>query len=319
LNPDLLILRQLFQAQPDTIYAPLLAQHCGLNEKQLFQRIQDLTLLGYDIEIIPHQGCRLRQAPDILIADEILAHLADVSAPSVMVFKETKSTNDLAHRQAREGHPGPLVIIAETQTQGRGRQGRSWSSAPGLGLWLSFLLRPENLRPSQAQRLTIQTCLALRRAVLKVCQIHLQIKWPNDLLLKGKKVAGILTETHIEKSTLHYAVIGVGLNVNHGSEDFPPELRDKAASLRHATTHPFRRVDILVAFLKEFSQILNSDWNTLREEWKSHCLNMGQPITLHFSGQTYSGQMIDLDSDGSLIFRHGHGKTETFHAAEIIS
>jgi BirA family transcriptional regulator, biotin operon repressor / biotin---[acetyl-CoA-carboxylase] ligase len=319
---DQQLLRHLFSSSPAAIPVATLAQLSGLEEKALLCRIQELRRIGYDIEHHPHSGYSLREAsdiPDILIADELQARLpSHPLTRNIMVFTETRSTNDLAQRHGREKHPGPLLILAESQTHGRGRQGRNWDSSPRLGLWFSLLLRPRIPLP-QTQRLTIQACLALHHALRQQAHIHAEIKWPNDLLYKGKKLAGILTEAHVEGQSLSYAIIGIGCNINHQVEDFPQELQSTATSLALITGRKSRRADLLLAFLSHFQNVMEHDWESVREEWKATCLNMGRSIILQNGNQTIPGQMIDINDDGALIFRHTNGTLATIHTGEIIN
>ncbi len=318
LSPDVKLLQLLFEAAPEALSPATLAQRARLSESDLQLRIGKLQLVGYDIELHPHKGYSLRGAADVLIADEILARLGEkIPGLSVLVFNETRSTNDLAHRHGREGHPGPLLILAETQTHGRGRQGRAWNSSPRLGLWMSLLLRPE-IPHLQTQRLTIQSCLALHRSIRKQCHIHADIKWPNDLLYKGKKIAGILAEAHLEGTTLRYAIVGIGCNIHHQLKDFPQELQSIAGSLALAGGNKLRRIDLLLEFLNQFHQVQLETWDAVRDEWKAHCLNMGQSITMQLRGQIITGQMMDMDEDGALLFRHASGTLEIIHTGEIL-
>jgi len=318
-NVDTKILKTLFSNPTQGLSLPSLLAQVGGEEPALLRHVEGLRHLGYDIEYLPHSGYRLSTLPDILVADELQARLPDHPLTRhVLIFKETRSTNDLAHRYGREGHAGPLVIVSESQTHGRGRQGRVWNSQPQLGLWLSLLLK-SHIPAHQTPRLTIQSCLALHRAIQKITQIHPEIKWPNDLLFKGRKLAGILTEAQLLGNTLSFVIIGIGCNVNHLASDFPPELQHLATSLFQITGEKIRRADLLVELLQQLATIQTEPWETIRDEWKSHCLSMGKTITLTISGKLITGQMIDIDPNGALIFRHSHGALEAIHAGEILS
>src|SRR5207249_4264895 len=173
-------------------------------------QIEELQALGYEIEGSRHEGYRLLHAPDVLLADDLLSRLGKtkVIGRDIRVFRETTSTNDVIEKLARDGVKEGVVVFAESQTQGRGRLGRKWISPSGKGLWFSILLRP-TLRPQEATQLTIAAATALWRAIHTETGLSAEIKWPNDLLLRGKKVAGILTELSAELDRVKHINLGI--------------------------------------------------------------------------------------------------------------
>ena len=202
----------------------------------LAAEIASLRAAGYDIEEHPHLGCRLISAPDRIIADDLTGMLDGVTlARKILVFEKTGSTNDLVASMGRSGEPHGLVIFAEEQTAGRGRLGRRWESDSHRGLWFSLLLRPRFPHASWT-RLTTWAAVAIAEALETASGCHTAIKWPNDIYIDGKKVTGILIESHFNKSQEPFAVLGIGVNVNH--DHFPPDLAGKAASLKLAAGHP---------------------------------------------------------------------------------
>ena len=211
-----------------------LAQGLGIPPEVARSRIEGLRAAGYEIEEQPHLGYRLVSSPDRLIADDLLARLDGVSLiADIVVFEETSSTNDAAARMGRGGSPEGVVIFAERQTAGRGRLGRRWESSAGRGLWFSLLLRP-GFPLRQWARLTTWAAVAAARGIEEAASCRVAIKWPNDLYVGGRKVAGILTETRADADGNQFAVAGIGVNINQESADFPEALRDKAGSLRMA-------------------------------------------------------------------------------------
>lgn len=190
--------------------------------------------------------------PPPLRADDLAARLpaARVIGREVQVFAETDSTNDVTARAGRLGAREGLVVFAESQRAGRGRQGRAWASAPGLGLWFSVLLRPAAETFSLWPQLAFWAALATTEAVDTESGLRAAIKWPNDVLLAGRKVAGILVETHGS-----YAVAGIGLNVHHRAEDFPGELRDRAGSLAMFSENPPDRVRLAAGLLERLDAL----------------------------------------------------------------
>src|ERR1017187_10039654 len=184
---------------PDGVSGAELAEQLGISRAAVWARIEELRSLDYDIEAGPHLGYRLVSAPDALHADDLLARLGKtkVIGRDIRVFEQTTSTNDVIEKLARDGVKEGAVVFAESQTKGRGRLGRKWISPGRKGLWFSVLLRPD-LRPQEATQLTVASATALARAIKIETGLSPQIKWPNDILIRGKKVAGILTEMSAE-------------------------------------------------------------------------------------------------------------------------
>src|SRR5208283_5115974 len=221
-----------------------LSREFGVSRAAIWARVEDLRSLGYDIEASPHHGYRLLSAPDVLHADDLLSRLGKtkVIGRDIRVFQETTSTNDVIERLARDGVKEGVVVFAETQTRGRGRLGRKWMSPPRRGLWFSVLLRPD-LRPQEATRLTVASATALRRAIESQTGLKPEIKWPNDILVYGKKVAGILTELSAELDRIKYVILGIGVDVNLDAREFPAEFRKLATSLKAELDRPISRAD----------------------------------------------------------------------------
>src|SRR5580698_6118454 len=218
---------------PNGISGEDLAEQLHISRAAIWSRIEELRKLGYDIEAYPHRGYRLVDEPDTLLADDLLARLGKtkIIGRDIQVFEETSSTNDVVEKLARDGVREGAVVFAESQTKGRGRLGRKWISPARKGLWFSILLRPA-MRPATVTQLTIAAATALFRAIHLQTGLTPEIKWPNDILIRGKKVAGILTELSAELDKVKYVILGIGLDVNLGAGEFPPELRKLATSLK---------------------------------------------------------------------------------------
>src|SRR6266850_7530305 len=186
---DAQILKALRDADGGSVSGVELSQKAGVTRAAIWARIQELRSLGYEIQAGPHLGYRLVAAPDALHADDLLSRLGrtKVIGRDIRVFQETTSTNDVAEKFARDGLKEGIVVFAESQTKGRGRLGRKWASPEKKGLWFSILLRPD-LRPQEATQLTVASATALRRAIAAETGLKPEIKWPNDILVGGKKV-----------------------------------------------------------------------------------------------------------------------------------
>src|SRR6266581_3717565 len=176
-----------------------LSQDLGISRAAIWARIEELRELGYEIEASPHQGYRLVSVPDVLHADDLLSLVEanKVIGRDIRVFEQTTSTNDVVEKLARDGVKEGVVVFAESQTKGRGRLGRVWMSPAKKGLWFSILLRP-SISPQEVTQLTVAAATAMSRAIKKETGLAVEIKWPNDLLLRGRKTGGILTELSAE-------------------------------------------------------------------------------------------------------------------------
>jgi BirA family biotin operon repressor/biotin-[acetyl-CoA-carboxylase] ligase len=236
------------------------------------------------------------------------------------VLPQTTSTNDEASRAALEDHPEGLVIFAESQSAGRGRMGRRWSSPAGRGLWFSVLLRP-SLAPSECTQLTAASANALVRAIQSTTGITPEIKWPNDLLIKGKKIAGILTEMSAELEHVRSVVLGIGIDVNQTASEFPADIRNIATSLKLATGKSLSRADLAEAVLheldREYARILAGDFAAVAEEWAGYCTTLGKLATIDMGTRRVRGRAEALDENGALLLRTEHGRIERIIGGEV--
>jgi len=211
-------------------------------------------------------------------------------------------------------------VFAEAQTKGRGRLGRKWISPPGKGLWFSLLLRPA-LRPEEATRLTIVAATALRRAIANATQLRPEIKWPNDILINGKKTAGILTEMHAEPDQVKHLVIGIGVDVNLEAEEFPPELRQIATSLRAETGEAVDRPELACRILKEldaeYERLNAGRFSEVADEWEEHCTTIGRQVSIRLGERQLRGRAEALGEDGALLVRSEHGRLEPVIGGDV--
>jgi BirA family transcriptional regulator, biotin operon repressor / biotin---[acetyl-CoA-carboxylase] ligase len=233
-------LLNLLREAESFVSGEILAARVGLSRAGVWKRLNRLKALGYVIEGEPRRGYRLVSAPDKLFPEEILYGLGTKTLRGpIYHFETTASTSDTAKSLGTRGAAEGALVVAETQTAGRGRLGRHWVSPPGTGIYASLLLRPP-LPPNELPQITLSTAVAMVRALTRAVGITPGIKWPNDLILKGKKLGGILTEMETESDQIRYLVVGLGLNVN--TPDFPPELADTATSLFLEEGRSFSRV-----------------------------------------------------------------------------
>ncbi len=319
---DTQILTALRSAPGGTVSGAELSQELSVSRAAIWARIEELRSLGYEIEASPHLGYRLISAPDVLHADDLFSRLGKVRVVGrdIRVFQETTSTNDVIEKLARDGAKEGAVAFAESQTKGRGRLGRKWISPTGKGLWFSLLLRPD-LHPQQTTQLIVATATALRRAIHIHAGVAPDIKWPNDILLNGRKVAGILTELSAELDHIKYVVIGVGIDVNQGVGDFPPELRGVATSLSIETGKALSRAALAVEVLRQLDQdyerLVSGRFQEIAEEWENHCTTLGQTVVIRIGDRRIRGRAESLSDDGALLLRSEHGHLETIMGGDV--
>ncbi len=310
----------LFELRNQAVTRQRLAEAAGLAAREIDSRLSPFLQAGYPIEFHPHGTIQLREPPDVWSAEEILGRCPRSNGPAPawdpLLLAETASTNDVAREQARKGAAGGFVVAASRQTAGRGRLGRTWESPPDRGLYVSILLRPE-LAPAETGRLTILASVAAVEAVEAVSGLRPQIKWPNDLMVRGRKLGGLLIETGLKGAALDFAVIGIGLNVRHAEGDFSPAVRALATSLYLATGQLHRRADLLVALLKAFEQRLARPFAEAREAWTASSLTLGQRIELTTARGRKHGQALGLDDSGALLLRTDSGEVETITAGDM--
>lgn len=240
----------LLRERGDYVSGQELCERFGVSRTAVWKAVNLLKKEGFKIEAVQNRGYRLCGPCGIFGRAEINSRLDTRWAGRNLLFhQKVDSTNNLAKLEAEKGAPHGTVIVADTQTAGRGRRGRYWLSPPGVSLYFTIVLRPQ-LQPGQASMLTLVMADAVGRAIERVTGLKAGIKWPNDIVVNGRKVCGILTEMSAERDCIHYAVIGVGTNILH--QDFPPETAVKATSLEDEGDAPVSRSYLLAEILTEF-------------------------------------------------------------------
>jgi BirA family biotin operon repressor/biotin-[acetyl-CoA-carboxylase] ligase len=300
------------RAEPWGVSGGELARQLGVSRAAVWAHIEDLRAIGYDIEAGPHLGYRLLSVPDVLHADDMYSRLGRtrVIGREIQVFEETTSTNDVMARLARGGVKEGVVVFAESQTKGRGRLGRRWISPARKGLWFSVLLRPD-IAPQAATQLTIAAATALVRGITAQTGIVPEIKWPNDLLIRGKKIAGILTEMSAELDHLREVILGIGIDVNQEAHEIPIALRKTATSIRIESGQPADRAGLAVAILREldrdYERIKRGEFDLLAEQWQERCTTIDSQVSIRVGDRVIRGRAESLDADGALLLRGPHG------------
>ncbi len=229
------------------------------------------------------------------------------------------STNSEARGLALQGAPEGTIILAEAQTKGRGRSKRSWFSPSGKGLYLSLILRPQ-IRPEWSPQITLTAGVALA-ASLSDMGIKAELKWPNDVMIGGRKVAGILSEGTLSQEAIGFVIVGVGVNVNTGPEEFPSSIREHATSLRLATGKVFSRATLLQGFLVQlegcYKQLCQGELERILQAWRRYETIFGQWVEVCLPDSRLSGVAEDLDGDGALLLRDKTGQQHRILAGDV--
>lgn len=314
-NKILLMLKQ----SNGSVSGNALASQLGVSRTAIWKAVNVLKADGYIIESVTNRGYRLVACPDILSAASITQKLTtQFIARSIDVTRTVDSTNLQARRAYENGAINGSLFVTEEQKGGRGRLGRSWNSPPGSGIWMSFLLCPP-LAPITLTGLTLITGLAVCQAVRQATGLYAMIKWPNDIVLSGKKICGILCETSAEDERIDHVVIGIGINVNNDS--FASDLQAKATSLLLESGQVFDR-SILIASICNHFEPLYSDFlrngfsDTHVNQYTSLCANIGREIVATTPSHTVTGEATGITNAGELIVRTDEGDI-TIHSGEV--
>jgi BirA family biotin operon repressor/biotin-[acetyl-CoA-carboxylase] ligase len=239
---------------------------------------------------------------------------------SLLWFDSIDSTNTRARELAKQGAPHGTVLIADHQTGGRGRQGRSFHSPAGSGIYMSVILRPD-CQPGQIMHLTCAAAVAMCDAVETSCGFRPGIKWTNDLVCGKRKIAGVLTELGFNsRGGVDFAVIGIGINCCQQENDFPDEIRGIAGSLSSVSGNPVDRANVAAAMMEALYRMdaeLLSGKAAMLERYRRDCVTLGQEISLVRGEDIRHGTALDIDSEGALVVRFGDGHTETVNSGEV--
>ncbi|MGV8176124.1 MAG: biotin--[acetyl-CoA-carboxylase] ligase [Methanothrix sp.] len=279
-----------------------MARRLDISRAAVWKQIRTLRRRGYEISASTRKGYRLVKKPDLLDREKLLSCLKTAwLGRDLRIAAEVDSTNAAAIALAGKCQSG-TVVLAEAQTSGRGRLSRPWASPPG-GIWMSIILKPE-IPLSEVYQINMAASVAVCRAIGSYLGLDIGIKWPNDLLIGEQKVCGILMEVGAQLDRLDYAVVGLGINANNSSSDFPPEWR--STSLSEAAGREIDRCDLICRILgsmEEAFERLGS--HEIYEEWRSRSLTLNRRVRIKSSAEDLIGEVVDLADDGALVLRMG--------------
>ena len=285
----------------DTVSGEAIARELGVTRAAVFKQIEQLRALGFGVESVPRQGYRLADMPDSLLGPVVQHGLQTAWAGCEVVhYPSIGSTNREARMLASEGAKHGTLVLADAQTAGRGRRGRGWISPAGEGIFMSLILRPQ-AHPSQVARLSLLTALAVANAIAQVTALDARIKWPNDIVIQGRKVCGLLLEMDADESAVHSIVAGVGINVHQ--RVFDEEIAHTAASLDLLGGRAYSRAEIVRAFLAQFERAMAMDDEAMMRDYRARSATLGQRVQVIALCGTYTGTAEGVTDSGSLLVR----------------
>ncbi len=302
--------------QQDYISGQELCEYFHVSRTAVWKVIKQLQSEGYEIDAVNKKGYKLVNSPDVLTEIEITSGLTTkMAGKTVYTYDVLGSTNDQARMLAEQGAPEGAIVIAESQNTGKGRMGRAFFSPKGCGIWMSLILKPD-IPPMTASMLTLVSAMAVSD-MMKSYGIDAQIKWPNDLVINGRKVTGILTEMSIAPDVVNSVIVGIGINVN--MDAFPEELEPMAISMKMVTGVHYHRAEVirrvLAAFEKYYDKFLETgDLTFMREAYNARMVHVDKTISIHEYKRTWQavskgintlGELIVEDAEGEHVIRSG--------------
>jgi len=315
------ILRLLKDHSSEFLSGEEISRRLKVTRAAIWKRVRHLRGLGYKIEASTRTGYRLIRSPDLLTPSEVRPLLRTKwMGRSIHHFHSTDSTNSIAYQLALQGAEEGEVVVAETQKKGRGRLGRKWYSPPLTNLYLSVILRPE-IPPQQASLMTLMAAVATAGALHKFSGLQPMIKWPNDILLRNRKVAGLLNEIHSETDRIHFVILGIGVNLNMDEKMFSKEIRSLATSLKREMGQSVSRKAFLQTLLEElemwYETFLREGAPPVLKAWRDKAQIQGRPVKVTSFGEVWVGTAIDVDSDGALILETKERERKRVVAGDI--
>jgi BirA family biotin operon repressor/biotin-[acetyl-CoA-carboxylase] ligase len=304
---------QLFEQHPNAyLSGEDLSRQLNCSRTAIWKHIRSLREKGYEFESAPRKGYRLLSKPAKLSITELLAGLTTkVMGQKLYLYDEVESTQSAAHALVGSGASEGTLVLAEAQSSGRGRMGRKWHSPRGKGIWMSLVLTPK-IPLYFTPQLTLLAAVAVCRSIQKLCRVEIGIKWPNDLLIHGKKVCGILLEISGEDERLKYVIAGIGISANLRMEDYPEELRTVATSLAIETGSEVSRTAIIQAVLREFEDLYalyhEQGFAPIRLLWEAHSVSLHRPIRVHTPNGMIEGRAESIDDAGALTVSTASGE-----------
>ncbi|PLR66789.1 MULTISPECIES: biotin--[acetyl-CoA-carboxylase] ligase [Bacillaceae] len=315
------LLQAFSESEGEFLSGQKLSETLGCSRTAVWKHIEDLRSEGYELEAVRKLGYRITHKPDKISGNEIQLGLKTKFMGRHIHFEEVvPSTQKIAHSLAGNGAEEGTIVVADQQTSGRGRLARVWYSPKQTGIWMSLILRPK-IPINKTPQLTLLTAVALIQSIEEVTGLTPEIKWPNDILINGKKIVGILTELQAEADQVHSVIIGIGMNVNHALDQFPEELQSVATSIAIETGKPSDRAEVIQAILKNFEKLYTSylihGFKPVKLLWESYAISLNKNLIARTLHGAIRGRAAGIDDEGVLLLETAEGKIEKIYSADI--
>lgn len=313
------ILKKLRESK-EYISGQQLCEEFGVSRTAVWKIVNQLKEEGYQVEAVRNKGYRIAACPDVMTKDAVGSMLNTCWAGKPIVyFEETDSTNNQAKKLGEQGREHGTLVIAETQTSGKGRRGRSWVSPAQGNIYMTILLKPD-IEPAQAPMMTLVMAHSAALAIRETTGLEAQIKWPNDVVVERKKVCGILTEMSAEIDYVNHVVIGIGINTN--MPEIPKELQAKATTLAKEKGRPVERARLAAAVINRFEKdydiyMESKDLSNFKDSYNQMLVNAGREVSIQEAGREYCGQALGINDSGELLVKKEDGSIRQIFAGEV--
>ncbi len=314
------ILSYLKERKGNWVSGESISGKVAVSRTAIWKHIHKLKEEGYDIASAPKKGYLFHQAPDLLLPHEIREDLDTrfLGKGEIDYQREIDSTNARAKDLAAKDAPEGTLVLSEAQKKGRGRRGRYWFSPPGEGIYVSLILRPD-ISPIEVPKITLLAAVAMAEPLFHLTPLDIRIKWPNDILVKGRKLAGILTELSADTEVTNFVVVGLGLNVN--MPRFPPELERVATSVFMETGTYYSRITLLREYLRQFERhydiLLTAGFGPVLKRWRELADIIGRRILVEMINDRCIGTVKEIDDHGVLILEDEKGGSRRILSGDL--
>lgn len=311
---------RILKNSTDYVSGQELCNLLGVSRTAVWKVMNQLKEEGYQIDSVSKKGYRLLESPDILSKEEIKSQMETVSLGTEVVYLDAvDSTNTYAKSIADNGGIHGTLVVAGMQTVGKGRRGRTWVSPKDTGIWMTLILKPD-MKPVGASMLTLVAGLAVARAITQETGEECQIKWPNDIVMNGRKVCGILTEMSTEFDYINHVVVGIGINAN--IREFPEELQQTASSLLLESGHAVHRAKLIARVMKEMEScyeifLRTQDMSALMAEYNERLVSLDKEVVILRGNDRIEAVSLGIDKEGELLIRTRDNHIEKVVAGEV--
>jgi BirA family biotin operon repressor/biotin-[acetyl-CoA-carboxylase] ligase len=304
----------------DFVSGAEISKSLGITRAAVWKRIKKLQRSGYIFEAAPSKGYKLIKCPDVPTREAIRTVFhGELIGRDILFYEVTTSTNDKALEIGVNGQEG-TVVVADAQDCGRGRFGRQWISPPGSNLYFTVLLKPP-LSPRESSLITLMAAVAVASGIREYTGIHAEIKWPNDILVRGRKVGGILTEMKSDMDRVEVVVVGIGINVNMAMNILPRDVRSLSTALIREKGQPVNRIKLLGIILANlehwYRRVLNGEKDALLKAWQSLDVTIGETVNVKMYNRVLTGRAEGISDDGELMVRCAPDIVEKVYAGEV--